>query len=87
MNKSGLLGILAIAAVIILIIIFGLLYFQIKNEGLQITTGNFVIDIKYDDGSVDYLEDGGTDPNEIIYNETSQNISTDDNKTGGENEG
>ena len=83
MNKSGLLGTLAIISAIILVVIFAFLYIQIRNNGLKITTGNFIIDIQYNNKDVDYLEDEGS--SEIIYNATSQNISIDDNVTGGDN--
>lgn len=81
MNKRGLFGTLAILAAAFLVVILALLYIQVRNNGLKITTGNFIIDIQYDK-DIDYLEDEESDD---IYNETSQNISMDINVTGGDN--
>jgi hypothetical protein len=47
MNKKGLLGTIILGIVIILAIVGALIYFQLKNEGVQLSSGDFQIDIKY----------------------------------------
>jgi len=47
MNKKGLLGTIIIAIIIILALVGTLIYFQLKKEGVQLSSGDFQIDIKY----------------------------------------
>jgi len=82
MERKGLLGSLLIIVAVILLVVFGLLYSQIKRDGLKITTGKIVIDIHYDDNLADYSENNETNSTEISYNEsqndTIENISEED---------
>tara|TARA_Y100000310_G_scaffold284177_1_gene306793 strand:- start:4477 stop:4752 length:276 start_codon:yes stop_codon:yes gene_type:complete len=49
MNKKALLGSIFLAVIIILIIGGGIVYYQIKKEGVQVTSGNLVFDITYNE--------------------------------------
>jgi hypothetical protein len=49
MNKKGLLGTILIVAVVVIALISLLTFWQIKSKGIQITSGNFIIDINYDE--------------------------------------
>jgi uncharacterized membrane protein len=46
-NKRGLIGIVLLSVALVIIIIFGLIYFQVRTNGIQLKTGNIIIDINY----------------------------------------
>ncbi len=47
MNKKGLVGMILIIAIIVLMALGTLMYYQIKKHGLQIISGNIVVDLNY----------------------------------------
>src|SRR3989344_53838 len=46
-DKRGIIGLVLIALVFAVFIILGLLYMQIRFYGIEMKTGNFIIDVKY----------------------------------------
>ena len=52
-NKKGLLGLIIFGLIFIIIAAVGILYFQIKTDGLKFATGNIVIKLDYDDSDKD----------------------------------
>ena len=67
MNKRALLGTILLAFVVLVLIIGGIFYYQLRTKGVQITSGNFVVDIKY--------QDNETSQNETNIDEISENFS------------
>jgi hypothetical protein len=47
-SKRGLLGTIIIAVVLAVLMIGAFLYFQVRTNGIQFKTGNFVFNIKYE---------------------------------------
>ena len=65
MNKRALLGTILLAFVVLILIVGGIFYYQLRTKGVQITSGNFVVDIKYQDNET---SQNGTDIEEISEN-------------------
>ena len=65
MNKRALLGTILLAFVVLILIVGGIFYYQLRTKGVQITSGNFVVDIKYQNNETNQ---NGTDIEEIKEN-------------------
>lgn len=82
MNKRALFGAIIGAIFLLIILALGILYFQLKNSGLTIKTGNIVIDISYNDS--ENVENNTPDANnslnsEEIINTTEPTITEENN--------
>ena len=79
-NKRGILGAIFLAVFLVLFSIIALLYYQIKTSGVTISTGNIVLQIKYNatqekqQKSIDSIL-------EEIYNETEYTSNLEENIT------
>jgi hypothetical protein len=70
MNKKGLLGMIVIIAAIVILLIGAFLWFQIKNNGITISSGDLSVDINFDENQ----ESG---PSEGVDNKTEANETSD----------
>jgi len=78
MNKRALLGTIFLAVIVVLLLGGGIFYYKLRTDGVKITSGNVVVDIKYNDTSEnsEEQEDIGIIESPKILNET--NISETD---------
>ncbi len=78
MNRRGLLfGIIAFV-VILLLVVGGLFYYQLKKNGVRITSGNFVVDINYNSSG----SSGSERASDYFVNESLNDTSGGDLKDG-----
>ena len=80
LNKRGLIGSILIGVVVIVVLIGGFLYYQVRNEGIQVTSGNFAIDFKFNESESQEPEENETEMNntqadsQIIIEEINETI-------------
>jgi hypothetical protein len=84
-NKRGIIGIVLMALVLTIAVIIGLLYLQIRFYGIEMRTGNFVVDIKYSPKAEEKLIQNNNvtieNPENTISNSTNNNLLLDINNS------
>ena len=77
MNKRGFLATIFLALMIVVFIIGLFAYFKIRTTGLEFSTGNIIIGIRYNDSAAKTTTESiSPEQNSIINEEPAENIST-----------
>lgn len=67
-SKRGLLGTILISIALVVLIIGAILFWQIRTNGIQVSSGNFIIEISYNSSSNDSSGNTGQVFQEVVNN-------------------
>ena len=63
LNKKAFVGSILIGVAVLVLLAGGFLYYQIKNNGVQVSSGKFAIDIKFNESDSQEPETNQTNKN------------------------
>ena len=63
LNKKAFIGSILIGVAVLVLLVGGFLYYQVRNNGVQVSSGKFAIDIKFNESDSQEPETNQTNKN------------------------